>query len=177
MSASTRKTLVPSLAVSLVLAAPQAVIGQSVSSRPASIALNVVVPSRASGELATIDDVTVINRTDSALDVQAIVGIANRTASRVEVRLGAGWSPDSTRVLVQNRTGEFEPLASATPIIAATTPASSTDPRSRLRFRLESERRMPAGLSIPIEYRVTLGQGDQIAVWTVPARLHIGGKR
>jgi hypothetical protein len=30
---------------------------------------------------------------------------------------------------------------------------------------------------VPVEYRITVGDGDQIAVWTVPAVLDLGAKR
>lgn len=176
MSASNRKALVPSLAASLVLTTPAAVVGQSVSSRPAAVALTVVVPPRALSELATVEHATLFGGNDTARDVHAVIGVANRQPSRIEVRLGADWSDASTRVFVRNRAGEFELLASTTPIVAATTPAASTNGRSRLQFRLESERPMAAGMSIPVEYRVTIGEGDEIAVWTFPSLLQSGGK-
>jgi len=170
------KSLAPSLVVSLVLITPEAALGQSLSSRPASIALTVVVPPRELAELTTIEHATLLGSRDAARDVQAVIGIANRPASRIEVRLGADWSSTSARVLVQNPAGEFEPLASATTIVAGTVPATTADARSRLRFRLESERPLAAIASIPIEYRVTVGEGDQIAIWTFAAVLPVGGK-
>lgn len=176
MRASHRKALVPTLAVSLVLVIPEAVLGQSLSSRPASIALTVVVPPRELAELTTIEHTTLHGSGDAARDVQSVIGIANRPASRIEVRLGADWASTSARVLVQNRAGDFEPLASATRTVAATVPASAVGARSRLRFRLESERPLAAIVSIPIEYRVTVGEGDQIAIWTFPSVLQVGGK-
>jgi hypothetical protein len=183
MRAWHRKTLVPTLAVSLVLVTPEAVLGQSLSSRPASVALTVVVPPRELAvpprelaELTTIEHATLHGSGDAARDVQAVIGIANRPASRIEVRLGADWASTSARVLVQNRAGDFEPLASATRTVAATVPASAVGARSRLRFRLESERPLATIVSIPIEYRVTIGEGDQIAIWTFPSVLQVGGK-
>jgi hypothetical protein len=175
MRASHRKALVPSLAVSLVLVTPEAVLGQSLSSRPASIALTVVVPPRELAEVMTIEHATLLGSGDATRDVQAVIGIANRPASRIEVRLGADWASTSARVLVQNRAGEFEPLASATRTVVATLPATAVGARSRLRFRLESEP-LAAIVSIPIEYRVTVGEGDQIAIWTFPSVLQVGGK-
>ena len=175
MSASTRKVLVPLLAASLVLVTSEAVLGQSVSSRPASIALTVVVPPRLPSAAATTDGATVLSRTDAALDLQAVVGIANWPSSRIAVRLGPGWSADSMRVLVQTQSGEFAPLGAANAVIAGATSPLDTDTGSRLRFRLEFERPAPVGLSIPIEYRVTVGQGDQIAIWTFASFLQVGG--
>ena len=176
MRAWHRKTLVPTLAVSLVLVTPEAVLGQSLSSRPASIALTVVVPPRELAEVMTIEHATLLGSGDATRDVQAVIGIANRPASRIEVRLGADSASTSARVLVQNRAGEFEPLASATRTVVATLPATAVGARSRLRFRLESERPLAAIVSIPIEYRVTIGEGDQIAIWTFPSVLQVGGK-
>jgi len=175
MRASHRKVLVPTLAVSLVLVTPEAVLGQSLSSRPASIALTVVVPPRELAELTNIEHATLHGSGDVARDVQAVIGIANRPASRIEVRLGADWASTSARVLVQNRAGDFEPLDS-TRTVAATVPATAVGARSRLRFRLESERPLAATVSIPIEYRVTVGEGDQIAIWTFPSVLQVRGK-
>ena len=55
MSVSTRTVLVPSLAASLILMTPHAVPAQAVSSRPASVALTVVVPPRGLGNLTSVD--------------------------------------------------------------------------------------------------------------------------
>jgi hypothetical protein len=178
MSTSTRLALVPVLGASLVLVAPGSAAGQVVSTRPASVTLTVVVPPRASSQLTTSGDATVVGRTNSVVDVQAAVGVVNRIASRIEVRLGAGWNAESTRVLVKNRRGEFEPLVAEVATVVATTPVSSADARSLLRFRLESGRSMaPAPLTVPVEYRITVGQGDQIAVWSFPAVLQVGTER
>ena len=176
MSASTRKALVPSLAAYLALATPDVALGQSVSTRPASVALTVIVPPRVGSELTMTDRATILRRTESTLDVQTLVGIANHPAARIEVRLGAGWSTESTRVLVRGRSGGFEPLATDAAVVAASIPASRTDARSRLQFRVESERAMQSLVSIPVEYRVTVGAGDQIAVWTFPALLEVADK-
>jgi hypothetical protein len=175
MSVSTRTVLVPSLAASLILMTPHAVPAQAVSSRPASVALTVVVPPRGLGNLTSVD-AAVLHRTSSTLDLEAIIGVGHHPVSRIEVRLGAASVTDSTRVLVQSRSGEFQRLASDVPVTAAVAPVARDDARSRLRFRIESQQRPTSLVSVPIEYRVTVGEGDQVAVWTFPAFLEIGGK-
>ena len=170
--------LVPSLAASLALVTPETIAGQSVSTRPASIALTVIVPPRAVASPATVERAAVLRQSASALDVQAMVGVATGAASRIEVRLAAAWRTDSTRVLVQNAKGEFEALGVDTPIIAATAPVSGEGSRSFVRFRLESERPLSAAtVSVPIEYRITVGHGERITIWSFPAFLHVGGER
>jgi hypothetical protein len=170
--------LVPSLAASLALVTPATMVGQSVSARPASIALTVIVPPRASTSPATVERSTVLRQSASAVDLQAMVGVATGPASRIEVRLAAAWPTDSTHVLLQNPEGEFEALGFDTPVVAATTPVSGEDSRSFVRFRLESERPLSAAtVSVPIEYRITVGHGERITVWSFPAFLHVGGGR
>ena len=173
MSVATRKVLVPSLAASLVLVTPAVTRAQTSSVRPASVALTVVVPQRATNHLTSVDAI-VLRRTDSMLDVETVVGIANRPASRIEIRLGAGWSARFARVLVQNRSGEFEALTADAGIAAAVVPGGGGDTHSRLKLRIESEQPMETAISVPVEYRVTIGEGDQVAVWAFPARLEIG---
>jgi hypothetical protein len=36
---------------------------------------------------------------------------------------------------------------------------------------------MSAALTIPVEYRITVGASDQIAVWTIPSLLHLDAVR
>ena len=50
-------------------------------------------------------------------------------------------------------------------------------PRSALQFRVAAGASTSAALVIPIEYRITVGASDQIAVWTVPSLLHLDGAR
>jgi hypothetical protein len=179
MSTPSRVVLVPSLAaISLVMVASTTVAGQTMSGRPASVSLTVVVPPRPEGHLTTAERTTVVRQTASALDFQAMVGVADHLASRIEVRLGSGWTADSARVLVQNQHGVFEPLAVDAAIVAASAPASMADARSLLRFRLESNRPMAtAAVAIPVEYRITVGHSDQIAVWSFPTLIQLRGTR
>ena len=178
MSTPTRMVLMPSLALSLALMTPEPIAGQPVSGRPASIALTVIVPPRASAGPTTVERATVLRQSASALDVQVTVGVATGAASRIEVRLAAAWPPDSTRVLVQNPEGELQALGVDTRIIAATTPVSGEDSRSLVRFRLESEQPLSAAtVRVPIEYRITVGHGERITVWSFPAFIHVGGGR
>jgi hypothetical protein len=54
-------------------------------------------------------------------------------------------------------------------IVALDAPLARSVVRSPLHFRVESAR--PAALSslsIPVEYRLTVGTGDEIAVWSFP---------
>ena len=175
MSVSTRKALMPSLAASLVLVTAEAVRGQTLSARPVSVALTVIVPPRESN--LTTFDAMVIRRTASSIDIETMVGVAGQPASRIEIRRGSGWSPDMPRVLVQNRAGEFETLGGEHPVALFVPVAMRPDARSRLTFRVETDTTMAQRVSVPVEYRITVGAGDQIAVWTVPAVLDLGAKR
>lgn len=176
MSASTRRALVPSFAASLVLGTPAAAAGQSATTRPASIALTVVIPDHPPSTLTSVGT-TVRRQSDAVLDVEAEIGITNRRASRIEVRLGSTWSGETARVLVQNSAGEFQLLAAQVPITAAVTHDGRADTRLRLKFRLESNEPIVSAVAVPVEYRVTVGEGDQIAVWTFPAALQIDDRR
>jgi hypothetical protein len=175
MSVSTRKVLMPPLTALLVLVTPEAVRGQTLSARPASVALTVFVPPREPN--LTTFEAMVVRRTASSIDIETMVGIAGRPASRIEVRRGTGWSPDMPRVLVQNRAGEFETLAGERPVALLIPVAARPDARSRLTFRVEADTTAAQRVSVPVEYRITVGDGDQIAVWTVPAVLDLGAKR
>jgi hypothetical protein len=175
MSVSIRKALMPSLAASLVLVTPETVRGQTLSARPASVALTVFVPAREPS--LTTFDAMVVRRTASSIDIETMVGVAGRPASRIEVRRGTAWSPDMPRVLVQNRAGEFETLGGEHPVALLAPIATQPDARSRLTFRVEADTTTAQRVSVPVEYRITVGDGDQIAVWTVPAVLDLGVKR
>jgi hypothetical protein len=178
MSTLGRSTVVSSLAlVSLTLAALRSASGQAVSARPVSVALTVVVPPRSQSALTTETTATLVGRTASALDLQTVVGLAHRPASRIEVRLGVGWVSDTARVLVQTETGKFKPLQqNETEVAAAATP-SLADTRSLLRFRVESDRPLSTGsLEIPVEYRITVGHGDQFSVWSFASRIRLDAR-
>jgi len=173
MTIATQKALVISLAsIALILVCPDAIAGQSLSTRPASVALTVVVPPRASpvaGGAVTDGSVTVLGRTSTAVDLETMVGLGDHLTSRIEVRLGAAWTTDSARVWVRSRNGTFEQLLSNTMIVALDAPLARSVVRSPLHFRVESARPLALpSLSIPVEYRLTVGTGDEIAVWTFP---------
>ena len=92
--------------------------------------------------------------------------------------LGAGWNAVAARVLVQNRSGEFEPLVADAATVVAATPPAGDDAGSVLRFRVEPYQSIAAApLAVPVEYRITVGQGDEIAVWSFPSVLRLGGPR
>jgi hypothetical protein len=172
MTIATQKALVPSLAsIALILACPDAIAGQSLSTRPASVALTVVVPPLAPpvGGVVTDGSATVLGRTSTAVDLETMVGLGDHLTSRIEVRLGAAWTTDSARVWVRSRNGTFEQLLSNTMIVALDAPLARSVVRSPLHFRVESARPLALpSLSIPVEYRLTVGTGDEIAVWTFP---------
>ena len=167
MSASHPLALVSSVAaIAFVVATPDAVEAQTTSARPASVSLTVVAPPRASdvNSLAIVDGAKIVSRSATALDLETMVGLIDRPTSRIEVRRGVGWSVGAPRVWVLNRHGEFEPLDTGSSVIAIDAPASLARIQSALRFRVEADR-TDASLAVPVEYRVTVGEGDQIAVW------------
>jgi hypothetical protein len=144
--------------------------GQTLSARPASVSLTVVVPSplRDAAALPGDERATLLQRSATTLDLETIVGLANHPASRIEVRLGRTWTPDSATVSVRNRFGEFEPLGTTATVVAMDAPPSLTRARAAVQFRVVSETPVSA-LAIPVEYRITIGTGDQIEVWTFPS--------
>ena len=165
-------------AITLMVVTPDSMIAQ-LSGRPASVSLTAVVPSRVLAGDALIADggMTVLQRTATTLDLETLVGLADRPASRIEVRLGAGWPSDAARVLVRNRNGVFQPLESDANVVAIEAPASLMRPRSALQFRVAAGASTAAALAIPVEYRITVGASDQIAVLTVSSRLHLDAAR
>ena len=165
-------------AIALMVATPDSMIAQ-LSGRPASVSLTVVVPSRvhARDALAVDDGTTVLQRTATTLDLETLVGLADRAVSRIEVRLGAGWPSDAARVLVRNRNGVFQPLESDANVVAIEAPTSLMGPRSALQFRVATGASPSVALAIPVEYRITVGASDQIAVWTVSSLLHLEAAR
>ncbi len=181
MTTAGQKVFVPSLvSIALLCAAPELLAGQLPSARPASVALTIVVPSHAPPVGATMDgSATVISRTSTAVDVQTMVGLGDRPTSRIEVRLDPAWDANSARVWVRNRNGTFERLMSNATVVAldASLAQSSLAP-SPLHFRVESgPRAAPSSLTIPVEYRLTVGAGDAIAVWTFPTLIRFDDTR
>ena len=79
--------------------------------------------------------------------------------------------------MVRNTQGEFEALASDASVLALDESPSVARGRTPLQFRVETSRSAPAALAIPVEYRITVGASDQIAVWTVPAVIRVGADR
>ena len=167
MSASHQLALLPSVAaIAFVVAAPDAIEAQMVNARPASVALTVVVPPRPSDAngFAIEDHAKIVTRSATAIDLEKMIGLIDRPSSRIEVRRGAGWSSDAPRVWVQNLRGEFEPLGTGSSVVAIGAPAALARAQSTLRFRVEADR-PDALLAVPVEYRITVGEGDHIAVW------------
>lgn len=167
MSASHQLALVPSVAtIAFLFAAPDRIAAQTMSARPASVLLTVVVPPRPSDVkgLAIDARAKVVARSATAVDLEKTVGLIDRPTSRIEVRRGAGWSVDTPRVWVQNRRGEFEPLDIGSSVLAIDAPGSLARNQSALRFRVEADG-PAAALVVPVEYRITVGEGDQIVVW------------
>ena len=182
MRTVSQRSVVPSLALIAlgVGGSPQALIGQLVSARPASISLTVVVPPRPSSDvgIATEGKASLVGATPTAIDLEAIVGLVNRPAARIEVRLGPNWNADSTRVWVRNRRGEFERLLRDASIVALDAPQQLTPARSPLHFRVESSQPIVvSALSIPLEYRVTVGSGDEFSVWSFASLLRLDSSR
>ena len=136
------------------------------SARPASVSLTVVVPPRLSdaNALALDERAKVVARSSTTVDLEKVVGLIDRPTSRVEVRRGAGWSADAPRVWVQNLRGNFEPLDTGSSVVAVDAPGSLARSQSALRFRVEADR-PSASVAVPVEYRITVGDGDQITVW------------
>ena len=181
MTTAGRKVFVPSLAsIALMCASPEVLAGQAPSARPASVALMVVIPPHAPPLSAMTDgSTTVIGRTSTAVDVLTMVGLGDRPASRIEVRLAPAWDAESAHVWVRNRNGTFEQLMSNATVVALDAPlARSSLAPSPLHFRVESGRRaVPSSLAIPVEYRLTVGAGDEIAVWTFPTLIRFDDTR
>ena len=179
MSTVTHKSVVPSVAlIAFGLAWPSVLFGQL--TRPASVALTVVVPPRpASDAIITTDGrVSLVRATPTAVDLETSVGLPNRRASRIEVRLGANWNADSTSIWVRNRRGEFERLLRDAGIVALDAPQQPTSTRSPLHFRIESSRPLEvSSLAVPLEYRVTVGGGDEFSVWSFASLLRVDTSR
>jgi hypothetical protein len=180
MTTAAPKVLIRSLAsIALILAAPGALAGQSPSSRPASVSLTVVVPAQAppAGSLTADARTVVTARTPTAIDLETMVGLADRPASRIEVRLGSAWDTDSARVWLRNRNGTFEQLLRDAPIVAVDAPLALAA-HVPLHFRIEPTRPPTfSSVAIPVEYRLTIGAGDRIAVWSYPALIRFDSAR
>jgi hypothetical protein len=176
MGTMTQKAVLTSLALLLIiLALPRMLGAQVVSARPASVVLTVVVPPRRTdGIVASEGIVSLVGTTATAIDFDTMVGLADRAPARIEIRLGAAWTGESTHVLVRNRRGEFERLLRDASVIALDTPRETRALASPLHFRVESSAPLAlSSLAIPVEYRVTIGRGDEFSVWSFPALLRL----
>lgn len=144
---------------------------QLASARPASVSLTVVVPPHAQTEPAVASDggVTVLTRTRNTIDLETIVRLTNRATGRVEVRLAPTWPSDSGRVWIRNQRGEFEPLVSGGPAVIVDTSGVGIGTSSLLRLRVESSRSLEQSLTVPLEYRVKVGSGDEFSIWSFPS--------
>ena len=177
---STQRSVVPSLAlIACGLAVPDALLGQIASSRPASIDLTVTVPPRTfDASVAREGKASLVSATPTAIDLEMLVGLTNRPATRIEVRLGPTWNEDSTQVWVRNPQGEFEQLLRNGSIVALDTSQRGRTEQSPLRFRVESSRPLVVStLAIPVEYRLTVGAGDEFSVWSFSSLLRLDSSR
>ncbi len=162
------------------LTSPRMTGAQIVSRRPASVALTVVVPPRSLSSAAASSDgsVVLMGTTPTTLDLETTVDVADRSTTRLEVRLGRAWSADSTGVLVRNSRGQFERLSRQTTVVAIDAMPQLIGSTNALRFRVESARsRRALPLEIPLEYRLTVGRGDEFSVWTFSSLLQVGTER
>jgi hypothetical protein len=145
---------------------------QVLSARPASISLTAVVPPRPeSNDLVPAQgSVALLTVTRNAIDFETSVGLSSRIATRMEVRLSPTWGAESGRVWVRNRRGDLEPLTAGGPAVVVNAPNAA----SALRLRIEGNRALDASsLTIPLEYRMKVGTGDEFSVWTLSSLLRI----
>lgn len=145
---------------------------QVLSARPASISLTVVVPPRPeSNDVVPAEGwVALLAVTRNAIDFETSVGLSSRIATRTEVRLAPRWGAHSGRVWVRNRRGDLEPLTAGGPAVVVDAPNAA----SPLRVRVEGSRALDASsLTIPLEYRMKVGAGDEFSVWTFSSLVRI----
>jgi len=175
----TEKAVLSSLAsVVITLAVSEHLDAQVASARPASVGLTVVVPPRGVSERGGTSGgaVSLIRRTATAVDFETMVGLGHQPASRIEVRLGQSWSAASTRVLIRDERGEYQQLGRDVDVVARDPSAQRAGTTwSPIRFRVESSAPLDsASLVIPVEYRLTVGRGDEFSVWRVSSVLRLG---
>ena len=149
------------------------------SSRPASVSLTVVVPSRApsDGSVASEGTVALLGATSTTVDLETIVGLADRAAARIEVRLAPAASANLGRVWVRRRHGDFAPLLSGGPAVIMDAPVTDTTAPLPLRLRVEPTGSPDEAITIPLEYRVMVGSGDRFSVWSFPSVLRVEPSR
>jgi hypothetical protein len=180
MSTVPRRVVLPSLTLITLALSPAAIAAQLVSARPASVNLTVVVPPHppSDGAVTSEGTVSLIGASSTAVDLETNVGLVSRSVARIEVRLGPSWSAESTSVWVQNPRGQFEQLLHDASVLAVDGPLDSAAAHSALRFRVKSGRPgSRASLVVPIEYRLTVGTGDEFSVWSFPSFLRVDSSR
>lgn len=172
-----RPFLLPLASVIMSIAGSETLTAQLISGRPASVALTVVVPPRDQDRraiLAREGSFSLLGGTSTELDLETFVGLGNRVVSRIEVRLGEPWATDSTRVLVRNYRGQFERLMQHGSVVALDEAQAASSGPSRLRVRVQSDAPLVmSSLAIPLEYRLTVGRGDEFSVWSFPSLLRV----
>jgi hypothetical protein len=162
------------------VASPRALPAQLISARPAAVGLTVVVPPRAQSDASVVSqgNVSFLRATPTAIDLETTVGLLDRPVTRVELRLGAAWSAESTDVWVQNHLGEFERLLRDDSVVALDAPLTVARASAPLRLRVESTpRRLASPMVLPLEYRLTVGSGDQFSVWSFSSPLRVAAER
>jgi hypothetical protein len=180
MRTMTERAVLSSLAsVVIVLALPARLSAQLASARPASVALTVVVPTHPqSGGLTSLPGrVSRLGTTATSVDFETMVDLVDRAPARLEVRLGETWSAESTRVLVRNARGDFQRLLRGAGFVTVDALSQSASmSRAPLRFRIESAPLDASSLAIPLEYRLTVGRGDEFSVWSFSSLLRLDAK-
>jgi len=162
------------------LASPRALPAQLISARPASVGLTVVVPPRMQSEPAVVSEgnVSFLRTTPTAIELETTVGLLDRPVTRVELRLGSTSSAGSTGVWVQNQRGEFERLLRDESVVTLDAPPTVVRSGAPLRLRVESAPgRLASPMLIPLEYRLTVGSGDEFSVWSFSSLLRVGVER
>jgi hypothetical protein len=162
------------------VASPRVLPAQLISARPASVGLTVVVPSRVQPETSAVSqgNVLFLRTTPTAIDLETTVGLLDRPVTRVELRLGSAWRAESTGVWVQNHVGEFEQLLKDERVVAFDAPGTAGASSAPLRLRVESQpHRLASPMTIPLEYRLTVGSGDQFSVWSFSSLLRVGAEQ
>lgn len=166
--------------IASTLAPPRATEAQLVNARPASVALTVVVPPRPHSSVlaSSVANASIVGATSTTIDLETTVDLSVPSASRLEVRLGGASRADSTGVLVRNSRGEFERLSREATVVAVDVMPKIAGSANAIRFRVESAAsyRAPPP-AIPLEYRLTVGGGDEFSVWSFSSLLQVGTER
>lgn len=161
------------------LASPRASPAQLISARPASVGLTVIVPPRLQSEAVVVSkgNVSFLRTTPAAIELETTVGLLDRQVTRIELRLGRTWSADSTGVWVQNQRGEFERLLRDESVVTLDAPPTVVRSEGPLRLRMESTPgRLALPMTIPLEYRLTVGSGDEFSVWSFSSLLRVSAE-